>query len=175
VAKRLFNDKPFDKKESDNCDPKCKVVGTELLTQLGFLDIEENLGESHGDFSGIWDIRGTHPEFGEWRFDVELKKDWGTVWLEQPFRYSTVDIPFRKRDKAEVHATHHVVIGGDLERLFIVKRSVVLSSTVGYKMCRNRSAPEPFYKVRVENGMFVVKKADKWVPYKEKNVQPSLN
>lgn len=166
----VANDKRFSRASYDENDPKGKQIAEEWFDQNGFFEIEENLKESKRDFTEIWDLKGIHPIFGEFRIESEIKKDWGTKWFEMPFKWPSMDIPFRKREKADVHATHHMVIGGDLKRLFIVPRKVVLESPVTSKPCRNRNwEPEPFYNVQLpcEHSAFYFKTDDKWIPYKE--------
>jgi hypothetical protein len=164
------NDIKFSRKRYDLYDVPAKDIAKEWLLQLGFKDIDENLGESNGNFSKIWDVKGFMEKTGEWRIEAEIKQDWGSKWKEIPFRYDTVDIPYRKRDKAEEHATHHMVIGGDLKRLFIVNREAVLKSPVNYKKCRNRGwEEEPFFNVDIESpkSSFWFKESEKWKVYKK--------
>ena len=141
------DDMPFSKKRYDKYDPLGKQVAIEWLTKLGFQDIHENEKESKRDFTEIWDIGGTSPTGKIWRIEAEVKKDWGTEWSEMPFRWDTMHFPYRKRDKAKVHATHMMVVGGDLKRLFIVNREIMLESPVEYKWVRNRRREEPFFSV----------------------------
>lgn len=148
------NDKSFCSKAWKEYDAIAKEVITELMAQFKFSDIEANIREEQGRFDHIYDVSGVTPAGVEIRIEGEVKKDWGTSWTAKdwvgyawPFNWDTMHIPFRKRDKAKVHATHHAVIGGDKSRLFIVHRSVVLSSPVIEKWCRNRGSKEPFYSV----------------------------
>lgn len=176
------NDKRFDVRDYRECDPLAKALSFEVLEFLGFQDIVENTDESNGIFEKIWDIKGTHKELGEWRIEGEIKRDWGTKWIGgyiRPFKFSTMDIPYRKRNKAEEHATHHIVFGKDGNRAFVVERDVVLSSPVEYKQCRNREAPEPFFKVFVisPHSFFLIKSNGLWQfdDYKEEEKRKKKN
>lgn len=163
------NDIRFCKNRFDLYDSNGKNIAREWLTQLGFENIQENEEESKRNFKEIWDLKGIHSEFGEFRIEAEIKVDWGTKWLEIPFKYPTMDIPYRKRDKTDVHATHMMVIGGDLKRLFIIKRETMLNSPVGSKKCRNRNwAEEPFFQIPLpcDHSTFYFKKKEEWLPYK---------
>lgn len=164
----IKNDKPFCKKTWEECDFDGKKIAKQWLKQYGFSSIEENLEEAKGNFKELWDVKGIHPEFGEFRIEAEIKKDWGTKWFDMPFKYEAIHIPFRRRDKAEVHSTHHMVIGGDLKRLFIVKRDVVINSPIEEKKCKNRGWQlEPFYVIPItaDHSKFYFKKNNKWTPY----------
>ena len=81
-----------------------------------------------------------------------------------------MDFPYRKRDKAEEHATHMMIIGGDHTRLFIVNREAMLESPVEDKWCRNRTGSEPFFKVDTLNPKaafyFKNEKTGKWKQWK---------
>lgn len=162
------NDIRFSKQRFESFDGPAKEVAKDFLKYLNFKDIQENLAESNGNFSKIWDVKATHPKIDEeWRLELEIKKDWGTKWLEIPFKWPTMDIPYRKRDKAEEHATHHIVIGGDLKRLFIVNRNVVIDSPVTYKKVRNRNwQEEPFFNIPLpspKSAFWFKNKDNKWI------------
>jgi hypothetical protein len=162
------NDKRFDPECHKKHDADAKHIAQEWLKQMGFRDIKENLKEAQRNFKEIWDVSGQHELLGEWRLEAEIKVDWGTKWVDEPFKYSTVDVPFRKRDKAEVQATHQMVIGGDHKRLFIVKREVMLDpeiTQVTSKACRNRGwQKEPFYNIPIKapHSSFWVKRNGRW-------------
>lgn len=164
------NDKRYSKADGEKYDGPGKRVTVDFLTQAGFTDIFENLDESRRKFKRIWDIAGVHPETKEvWRVDCEIKNYWGTLWKEQPFRYETMDVPYRKRDKTEEHATHHILIGEDLKRLFLVKREAVINAPVSEKWVRNRRQNEPFFNIdiRSPDGAFWIKDdSGKWNIYK---------
>jgi hypothetical protein len=167
----IANDIAFNKERYDKYDGPGKQVAVELLDQLGFFEIVENLGESQGNFQNIWDVKGEHPEVGEWRIESEVKEDWGTKWVDVPFKFHTMDFPFRKRNKAIQHATHMMIVGGDHKRLFIVNREVMLESKVSYKPCRNRQEPEPFFNVDItspKSAFYFKNKDGNWVHYTNK-------
>ena len=86
-----------------------------------------------------------------------------------------MDVPYRKRTKAEVHATHHMIIGGDLNRFFICSRNALETAPVSEKTVRNRIDPEtnrrmsePFFNIDINHpeAAFYFKVADKWQLYK---------
>lgn len=162
---KVLGDKRFDINEFEKFDSDAKKVTAEFLNQVGFNDIRENEGESKRNFSKIWDISGNHSDLGEWRIEAEIKRFWGTKWGNK-FPYTSMNIPYRKRNKAEEHATHHMIIGEDLNRFFIVERSVVLTSPVEEVWVRNRKGYENFYKVSVSSDCsgFWEKKRGKWNP-----------
>lgn len=169
----IANDIRFSKERYEKYDGMAKDVATEWLTQMGFSELSENMDEANRKFRKIWDMRGQHPDLGEWRIEAEIKQDWGTKWLEMPFKYPTMDIPFRKRDKTEQHATHMMVIGGDLKRLFVVNREVMLNSPKSYKKCRNRGwAEEPFFNIQLPapQSSFWFKEGKKWKKFQEKEL-----
>lgn len=167
------NDIRFCKDRYEKYDGPAKLVATEFLQQRGFKKISENLDESRGKFKKIWDVAGTHSKksIGEWRIEAEIKQDWGTKWFDVPFKFHTMDFPYRKRDKAEEHATHMMIIGGDYKRLFIVNREAMLGSPVENKWCRNRKGSEPFFKVDIQDPKaafyFKNEKTGKWKQWKD--------
>lgn len=167
----LSNDIRFSKTRHFLYDKPAKEVAAEWMLQLGFDNLEENKGEEKGNFKKIWDLKGNREGVGEWRIEAEIKVDWGTKWKDVPFKYSTMDIPYRKRDKAEEHATHMMVIGGDYKRLFVVNREVMLESPVSYKKCKNRGwKEEPFFNIDIYSpkSFFWFKEKDSWKIYKRK-------
>lgn len=166
------NDIKFSKERYQKYDEPAKQIAIEWLGQLGFEDIQENTAEAQRNFKEIWDVRGFKAEVGEWRIEAEIKADWGTVWTDMPFKWPTMDIPYRKRDKAEVQATHMMVIGGDYQRLFIVNRDVMLNeefTKISSKWVRNRKREEPFFNIVLPapKSAFWFKKNSKWSLYKE--------
>ena len=167
------NDKPFSKEEYNKFDGPAKEVVIEWMRQLGFKDIAINEDEAKRKFAKIWDVCGyTVPNGKQIRIETEVKADWGTVWTadrwknrKYPFPWPTMDFPYRRRNKTLEHCTHHIVVGGDFRRFFIVPRNVVLESPVEEKWCRNRGGSEPFYRVNLpatnsawfenENGIWI--------------------
>ena len=166
----MKNDIEFSKYRYNLYDKPAKIVAKDFLLQMGFKNVEENLNEENLNFKEIYDVKGFHDIFGEWRIESEIKKDWGTKWKEIPFRYPTMDIPYRKRIKSEIYTTHMMVIGGDLNRLFIVKREIMMNSNISKKKCRNRYSNElePFYNIDLNSkfSKFYFKLKGKWLPYK---------
>lgn len=152
----VVGDKPFDHRENERSDGFSKDVLLDWLRFKGWTDFEEN---PESKYTGkIWDIKATPPGGRPLRFDSEVKWEWTPVpdakerlWTSRarygyPFRWPSMDFPWRKRDKAEEHANLHVIVGGDGLRLFMVHRRILLSSPVGYKPVWNRGgAKEKFF------------------------------
>jgi len=149
------NDIRFSKQRYDRYDSLGKNVSQEWMEQFGFVDIQENENEQKGKFQEIWDIKGYTPnKHIEFRIETEIKDDWGTRWQEDtwdgkeyPFKWPSMHFPYRKRDKAQVHATHHMIVGGDEKRFFLIPRQTIITSPVIEKRCRNRKGLEPFFEV----------------------------
>lgn len=167
----LPNDKPFCKETWKKYDAMGKEVLLGWLNQFRFSDIAVNEAEEKGDFKKLWDMSAVAPDGRTLVFDPEVKADWGTEWQKEmwefltcPFPFCTMHIPFRKRKDSNI-CTHHVVIGGDCRRLFIVHRSVMVASPIEEKWCRNTRMKEPFYAVRLPAEMslwFEKDENDKW-------------
>jgi len=155
------NDIKFDSKRHKQNDDVAKDVAKEILEQLEFTNIRENEKESQGDFSEIWDIGG---DFNgkQILIEAEIKRDWGTKWAKFPFKWGTVDIPYRKRNKTKVQSTHMLVISGSLDMAFLVSRENMLSSSISNKDCRNREEKEPFFNIALIDGTFLAKKNGVW-------------
>lgn len=144
------NDKVFDKNTANECDPKANYASTQVCLAFGMCDIREN---DESVYTGhIYDLIANY-RGKDVRIETELKKDWGPAWSmpnchpEVPYKWPTMDFPYRKRDKAKVHANFHDVVGRDLRRVFRVPRKVILESPVSEKWVRNRQCMEPFFNV----------------------------
>lgn len=165
-----INDKPFDKIAYLKSDAKVKYVIMEFLRQQKFVDILENIEEQQRIFRKIWDVKGFRQDIGEIRIEGEEKRVWGPGRKYPTFTFRTVSIPMRKRDKTREHATHHLVVGHDCRRAFLVPRKVVLESPTWDKVCSNTGETEGFYNISVyhKEAAFLQKGDDEiWrkVPY----------
>lgn len=145
------NDKAFDPEENRICDPIAKRISGEVCAAMGMTNIREN---SEGRYRGhIYDIVAEY-QGHTLRIETELKKEWGPKYCvprqeepDVPYRWDTMDFPYRKRDKAKVHAHVHDVVSGDQKHVFRVVRPIVLAAPVENKYVRNRCCEEPFFKV----------------------------
>jgi len=174
------NDKPFEQIVNDKYDRPGKLAAIQLLERMGYTNIKENKEWLNG-FVNIFDLEA-------WKdgkriiVEVEVKEDWGTVWFEDhpnqkmgwlekafPFPYSTAHFPYRKRGSATREmVTHHMMIGGDFKRAFIIKRAIVLKSRIIICRPRNRNGEkEPFFDPCVGQGYFF-ELHDKWILIKPK-------
>ena len=180
------NDLPFTQSNCDKYDRPGKVPAINLLKWLGCTDIKENLEHLNG-FKNIFDLEA-------WKdgkkiiVEVEVKEDWGTVWTENhpnqkkcgwaekahPFPHPTMHYPYRKRGSVNREmVTHHMTIGGDHKRAFIVNRKTVLNSRVKYVKPRNRGGQkEPFFDAFVGQGHFFEWHNADWQHIKPKPVKP---
>jgi hypothetical protein len=156
----VANDKPFSQEAFHEFDTPGKNAAASWLKQMGCQSITEN-DDSANNFQNIFDLEASRKNGEKLVFEVEVKKEWGTEWQENhdnpkygwasreyPFPWPTMDFPYRKREsKRRAKVTHHIIVGGDYNRLFIVPRDVVLQSPVEDKYVRNRKTNEPFFKV----------------------------
>lgn len=147
----IANDKIFDKKEERECDPKAKQATCEVCCRFGMTNFRNN---PEGRYTGhIYDIIAEY-HGQDVRIETELKKEWGAGWSwprkdtpDVPYKWDTMDFPYRKRDKGDVHAHVHDVVGIDMKRLFRVPRRIMLKAPTGEKYVRNRGCMEPFFRL----------------------------
>lgn len=176
------NDLPFTQSNCDKYDRPGKIPAIQVLERLGYSRIKENKEWLNG-FVNLFDLEA-------WKNDkriiveVEVKEDWGTVWFENNpkfgwiekafhFPFPTMHLPYRKRGSASREmVTHHMIIGGDFKRAFIVNRATVLKSRIITCKPRNRNGEkEPFFDAFVGQGYFF-ELHDKWNLIKPKSTPP---
>lgn len=150
------NDKAYDKNLDRKCSPAALAVSLRTCTAFGMTKPRKN---SEDVWTGhIYDL--VFDYFGkEVRVETELKREWKEDWSRSiadpdvPYRWPTMDVPYRKRDKGILHANWHHIVGGDGKRAFWAPRKVVLSSPVSDKYCRNRQCEEPFFNIPLPSPM----------------------
>lgn len=173
----IANDKSFSRNEHKKYDAKGKDAVCEMLVAINpNVTVEENDQESAQWKElppkqwKIWDVKATFPNGEVFTIECEVKHDWGIKWHDVPFRFDTVDFPYRRRDRFKgEYGTHHIIVGGDDRRMFLVSRKILLASPIRYKMCRNRDGEEPFYGVewkKLGNKVcFFFKESNGWKAY----------
>lgn len=136
------------------CSPIALAATMEICGEQGMYNFRKN---DESVYTGhIYDLtarfRGRNGREYDIRFETELKQKWkGLAWSQPighpdvPFMYPTIDFPYRKRDKADVHAHYHDIVGESW--LFRCHRSVVVQAPVHRKYCDNTGRKEPFFTV----------------------------
>lgn len=150
------NDKRYEEGLDRECSPAAMACSLRTCLAFGLKNPRKNVeGKRAPDgtlhiYDLVFDCQGK-----ELRVETELKKEWKTEWSKPVvhpdvnFKWPTMDVPYRKRDKADVHAHLHHIVGGDGKRVFWVWRKTVLSSPVSDKWVRNRGCYEPFFNVEL--------------------------
>jgi hypothetical protein len=169
-----MSNKRFSRSLSEQYDPLGKRLAAEIMGDIFSATLDaENTKETSGDFSeGFWDHRYRLSDGQSLLVEPEMKdkKWWGTGWDEsRPFKYDTMDIPFRKKkNKADIF----MVISTCERYAWIVWRAVVdqhLKETGG-KPKNKVTIYEPdggdYYSTPVAKGIFVHKQDGKWRRWK---------
>lgn len=171
-----MGNKRFDRSLSDRYDSIGKKLAIEIMSDLtGGKIVTENTKETSGNFTdGFWDQMYELPNGTRLLVEPEMKdaKWWGLTWdASRPFRYNTMDIPFRKKkNKADIF----MVISTCECFAWVVHRKVIDNhfQETGGKPKVKRTIYEPegaeYYSTPVEKGIFVCKKDGKWRKFNQK-------
>lgn len=151
------------------------ILGAELIT--------ENTKEDQGDFTdGFWDQKYQLPNGKEIKVEPEMKdsKWWGDHFdNNRPFRYDSMDIPFRK---AKNQAHLHIVISTCSKYAFLLSRdemNAALEESGGSPKIK-RTIYEPnggaYFSTPVGRGRFVEKNSKgNWCKWKSKSQKTKIN
>lgn len=162
--------KKFSKALCDKYDPMGKAHTIKIMEDVkGAKLIAENEGEEKQDFSeGYWDQQYELPDGTQVYVESEMKdaKWWGEHWgsEEVPFRWDTMDIPFRKvKNKSELH----VLISMCGEYGFIVTRQKMneaVEHNGGPKFKTTKYEPDGgfYFNPPIEDGEFIHLRDGKW-------------
>ena len=161
------NDKRYEKELDRQCSDAALAVSLRTCLKFGMKNPRRNREDVYTGH--IYDL--VFDYFGnEVRVETELKREWKEDWSraivhpDVPYKWDTMDVPYRKRDKGIKHANLHHIIGGDGKRAFWVPRDVVLASPVNDKYCRNRGCEEPFFNIPLPapSSMFWIEENGEW-------------
>lgn len=162
--------KRFSRQLCDKYDGKGKQIAEQIMKDVAGAKLSAtNTAEEQGDFSqGFWDQKYLMGSGDSLLVESEMKnsKWWGKHHGElQPFKYGTMDIPFRKvKNKADVH----IVISTCENYAFIVARKAMdkaIEEGGAPKMKTTKYEPEGayYFSTPVSKGRFVSRQEDgKW-------------
>lgn len=174
-----MRNKRYNASMKDKYDGPGKIFAEEIMRDIvGATLITNNEKEDSGDFSdGFWDQNYELRNGETCIIEPEIKVDKGGYWGEQhavygrPFKYDTVDIPYRKE---KCIADFHMVISDNGKYAFIVSRKAMDRALVESggqpKIKRTEYEPlgAPYFSTPVEKGRFVVKEDGRWRIWKTK-------
>lgn len=167
-----MRNKAYDDKLKKKHDPVGKEITRQIMADVfGAQHVRDNLAEDAGNFSeGFWDQVYQLPDGRKFAVEPEIKdkkwfgeefkakKDW--KW---PFKYPTVDIPFRK---AKNKAALFFVISSCQKYAIMVTRKAMDDSVKDGPKIKNTiyMKNEPFYSVSLGNTVFLSRnfKTKKW-------------
>ena len=165
-----MGNKRFDPALKKKFDGPWKRLAAEILRDLvGATLITDNLKEDSGDFSaGFWDQKYCLKNGATLIVEPEMKdqKWWGLGWDDaRPFKYDTMDIPFRKKkNKADLF----MVISTCETYVWLVDRDVIVKhlEETGGKPKVKYTIYEPeggeYYSTPVNKGIFAHKVNGRW-------------
>ena len=172
----IYKNKKYCSKLKTLHDTVGKKLAQEIMNDmLKAKLITENTKEDRGDFTdGFWDQKYRLPKGEEVKVEPEMKdkKWWGNKWSTiRPFKYDTVDIPFRKKKN---QADIHIVISTCNNFAFLVTRCAMdkaleeeYGGTPIIKTTIYEPEGAPYYRTPVERGRFVWKDTNgRWHLYK---------
>lgn len=172
-----MSNKRFSPEMKKKFDPQGKRLATEILRDLvGAMLITDNLKEDSGDFSaGFWDQKYRLKDGTELVVEPEMKdkKWWGLGWNDYPFKYDTMDIPFRKKkNKADLF----MVISTCEKYAWLVDRDVIMKhlEVTGGKPKVKSTIYEPeggeYYSTPVTKGIFAHRVNGRWCKWRNNGV-----
>jgi len=174
--------KQFSKTLCDKFDPHGKRVAIEIMRDVFEAElVTENTTEGKGYELGVWDQLFILPSGEEWKVEPEIKVNekgyYADHWIEKngyPFRWDTVDIPYRKA-KCDAHV--HLVISDDETYAFMVERAVMnqaIEDAGGPKWKITKYEPQGGYYFAVDptEGIWL-KKGDIWERMNDANGTPA--
>ena len=166
ISTEVYKNKKYCPELKNLHDPIGKKLAIEIMKDVLKAElIVENIKEDQGDFTdGFWDQKYRLLDGKEIKVEPEMKnkKWWGNEWSTvRPFRYDTVDIPFRK-EKNQSHI--HIVISTCNNFAFLVTRCAMnkaLEEEYGgspiIKPTIHEPEGAPYYRTPVERGHFIAR------------------
>jgi hypothetical protein len=171
-----MRNKAYSESNKRKYDNNGKRITEEILRDTANASlVGDNVKEDSGDFSdGFWDQKYKLKSGEEFKTESEMKdkKWWGKYYGKNvPFKYDTMDIPFRKaKNQAEVH----FVISTCQQYAFSITRKSMdqafneLGGKPKIKSTKNVPSGEPFFSTPVDRGRFFYKDGKgKWKIVKE--------
>lgn len=158
-----MKNKAYDETLKEEHDPIGKSLAIEIMRDVIRAElITNNLKEDSGDFTdGFWDQKYRLSNGKEIKVEPEMKdkKWWGKQWsLSRPFKYETMDIPYRKNKN---EAQLHIVISTCRNFAFLVFRNSMDKAIVERggkpKIKKTKYEPNgaPYFRTPVCYGRFV--------------------
>jgi hypothetical protein len=165
----IMSNKKYSATLKDKYDGISKKITNDILFDVAKAKlVTNNVKEDSGDFSeGFWDQKYQLPKGDIIIVESEMKdkKWWGSHWGSSPFKYDTMDIPFRKsKNKANLF----VVISTCESYAWLVNREVVEKhlQESGGKPKNKKTIYEPdggdYYSTPTNKGLFVCNINGKW-------------
>lgn len=165
-----MDNKPFDEELKAKYDKLGKQYAIEIAKDIfGAKVVRENIKEDHADFSdGFWDLEfekagkkfKVEPEIKVGHWDEQYAE-----FLNRPFEYRTMDIPFRKNKNI---ADYHMVIDDNGKYGFVVARSEMNKCKVITKRTIYEPNGGPYFSIPVSLGFFVEKVNGLWQRWEPK-------
>ena len=167
----MFN-KRYCPELGDKHDPQGKAMAIEIMRDmLGAEIVCENTSEADKTFKlGFWDQQFQLPNGDKWLIEPEIKdcKWFGEHWARKtghPFRYDTMDIPFRKYKN---QARLHMVISSDEDFAFLVWRKTIDNHAIVItKPTKYERQGEYFFRTSLDRGTFLQKTEGHWHKWAE--------
>lgn len=170
-----MGNKAYNPRLKNKWDKVSKMLTEEVMCDLiGAAKVTDNEHEDRGDFSqGFWDQQYELPGTGTRIYvESEMKDEkwWGPGYGltgDGPFKYDTVDIPYRKaKNKAKLY----MLFSTDGKYGFVVTRKVmdaVIAENGVKKKDTIYKSGEDFYSIPTSQGFFVEKSPDgRWRRWK---------
>lgn len=159
--------KPYSAKLKERHDPVAKRISSQILKDVLKAElIRDNVSEDKGEFlEGFWDQEYLLKNGKKLKVEAEMKdgKWWGEGWSnERPFKYDSIDIPFRKsKNLSELHIVistcgcyAFLLLRKDMDRSLDLSGGVPKIKNTKYK--KNES----YFTTPVSYGKFVYKNQD---------------
>ncbi len=161
--------KRFSRQLCDKYDPQGKRIAEQIMKDVaGAKLITNNTAEEEGNFSeGFWDQEYEFCNGSRKLVEPEMKnkKWWGVRFGDlQPFKYGTMDIPYRKvKNKADVH----IVISTCEQYAFLVTRkkmdeAVERGGEPKFKVTQYEPEGAYYFSTPISDGRFVSRQDGKW-------------
>ena len=161
----IMQNKRYDPKLKDEYDGRGKNLSIEIMRDVVKAELPQiNKEEDLGTFKdGFWDLRFIKKNGKEIIVESEMKNEkwWGFDYGSFPFKYETMDIPFRKdKNKAELHIVistcenlAFMLLRKHMDQEFKKKGVPIFKPTIYAKN-------EPFFRTPVSRGKFVHRDKD---------------
>lgn len=169
--------KAFDPSLKNKHDGVAKTLTEQIMKDLfGAKKVTDNVKEDEGKFTdGFWDQKYTMPSGTDVLVEAEMKDEkwWGASFgPDKPFKYSDMDIPFRKsKNKSNVFAVLSTcrTYGWMVTRKAMKEHFESSGSQPKIKKTIYEPSGAPYYSTPVEKGKFICFKDGRWRMWKKES------